>query len=95
MFCLILLVLILFSGCLPGINEMTGTANKKGEVAGFWLGLWNGFIAPITFIISLFNKGIRIYEVHNNGAWYDFGFLLGLLVFGGGGAKGASSKRRH
>ena len=92
---LLILFLFLFTSCLPGKNELTGTENSKGEVAGFWLGLWNGLIAPITFIISLFNKAIRIYEVHNNGAWYDLGFLLGVMIIFGGGAGGASSKRRR
>jgi len=54
--------------------------------AGFWAGYWHGAIMPITFVISLFNPGVRIYETHNNGAWYDFGFFLGasaLLSRGG------------
>jgi len=40
--------------------------------AGFWTGLWHGIIAPITFIVSLFADGVRIYETNNNGRWYDF-----------------------
>ena len=27
--------------------------------AGFWLGLWHGLIAPVTFVISLFSDGAR------------------------------------
>jgi hypothetical protein len=56
--------------------------------------LWNGIIAPIAFIISLFNKAVRIYEVHNNGTLYDLGFILGAMIIFGGGAGGASSSRR-
>jgi len=53
--------------------------------AGFWAGLWHGFILPITFIIRLFNSDVGIYEINNNGRWYDFGFILGVsLTFGGG-----------
>lgn len=56
-------------------------------MAGFWLGLWHGIIAPVTFLISLFTDNVNIYEVHNNGNWYDFGFVLGAgILFGGGGA---------
>ena len=55
-------------------------------VAGFWLGLWQGLILPITFLVSLFQDGVGIYEVHNDGAWYDFGYVLGVaLVFSGPG----------
>jgi hypothetical protein len=46
--------------------------------AGFLAGLWHGLILPITFIISLFDSDIRIYETNNNGGWYDLGFLLGV-----------------
>ena len=34
--------------------------------AGFLAGLWHGLICPITFIVSLFNPGVRIYEQKNN-----------------------------
>ena len=47
---------------------------------GFWYGIIQGFLAPITFIISLYDSSIKIYEVNNNGAWYDFGFLIGIVV---------------
>jgi hypothetical protein len=40
------------------------------------------------FLISLFQGGLNIYEVHNNSAWYNFGYLMGLIcIFGGGGHK--------
>jgi hypothetical protein len=30
---------------------------------------------------------VRIYEVNNNGRWYDFGFIIGVSgAFGGGGS---------
>jgi hypothetical protein len=45
------LVLILLAGCAPGVNELAHSADAKGVVAGFWRGLWNGVIAPVTFII--------------------------------------------
>jgi hypothetical protein len=44
------------------------------------LGLWQGLISPITFIVSLFTTKVNIYEVHNNGNWYDFGFMLGVAA---------------
>jgi len=47
------------------------------EPAGFWAGFWHGIISPITFLVSLFNPNVRIYETNNKGVIYDFGFLLG------------------
>ena len=49
----------------------------EAEPAGFWVGYWHGMIAPVAFVISLFNAKVGIYETHNNGKWYDFGFVLG------------------
>ena len=53
------------------------------DPAGFWGGLWHGIIAPITFIISLFDDGVSIYETNNNGRWYEFGFMLGIGAYAG------------
>ncbi len=80
------LALVLLSGC-AGTNPLTGTPGRHG-VAGFWSGLWHGMIVVISFVISLFNHHVRIYEVHNNGLWYDFGFLLGIMMSVGGAAGG-------
>jgi hypothetical protein len=88
----VLLVLVL-TGCAPGPNPQAGTTAASGATAGFWFGLWHGLIAPVTFVISLFNADVGIYEVHNSGSWYDFGFVLGLGFLVGGGS-GASSARR-
>jgi hypothetical protein len=54
---------------------------------GFWLGLWHGFIFPIAWIVSLFVGDVAIYAVPNNGGWYDFGYFLGIVVFGVGARK--------
>lgn len=64
------------------------------QLAGFWLGLWHGLISPITFLVSLFNDHVSIYEVHNNGGWYNFGFMIGVSVIFGGGPGSASRRRR-
>ena len=93
-FLLIALLVPLLIGCAPGPNALTDSPNAKGVVSGFWQGLWNGIIAPVTFVISLFNRNIQMYEVHNNGTWYNLGFLLGVMVAFGGGAGGAASRRR-
>jgi len=55
------------------------------QAAGFLVGLWHGIIIPITFIVSLFNSRVGIYETNNNGGWYNFGFVLGATSSSGGG----------
>ena len=54
---------------------------------GFLLGLWHGFIFPIAWLVSLFADTVAIYAVPNNGGWYDFGYFLGIVVFGVGARK--------
>lgn len=58
--------------------------------AGFWSGLWHGLIAPVMFLVSLFDAGVRIYEANNNGRWYEFGFVLGVSVSLGGSSSQVS-----
>lgn len=74
------LVALALAGCAA-----SQPAVPPGEqLPGFWLGLWQGVIAPITFIVSLFSEGVRIYAFPNAGRWYDFGFMLGIGGFSGG-----------
>ena len=54
---------------------------------GFWLGLWHGFIFPVAWLVSLFAPKVAVYAVPNNGGWYDFGYFLGIVVFGVGARK--------
>ncbi len=88
------MALALFTGCLAGPNEFVNTPDSEGVTAGFWGGLWHGFISPVTFIISLFSDTIHVYEVHNAGGWYDFGFLLGASIIFGGSGGGAARRRK-
>ncbi len=89
-------VLLLAAACAPGPNDAEKAPDKEGHVAGFWKGLWHGLISPVTFIISLFSKTVRLYEVHNNGGWYNFGFVIGAGLFLQGGILGGrkACKRR-
>ena len=75
-----------------GPNELENLENDAGRVAGFWHGFWHGIIAPVTFIISLFTDTVNIYEVHNNGNWYDFGFMFGISMSVGGSGAGSRWK---
>jgi hypothetical protein len=84
--------LLLLAACTAGHNGQVETANAEGIVAGFWRGLWHGVIAPVTFVVSLFRADVQVYEVHNNGAWYNFGFVLGMMMLHG---HAANRTRRH
>jgi len=85
--------LFLLAACAAGDAQFT-----SDTPAGFWFGLWHGVISLISLIIHLFNDNVTVYELHNTGGWYDFGFLLGVIFIWGGGShvscKSAADKRR-
>ncbi|HSJ28830.1 MAG TPA: hypothetical protein VLB67_11510 [Acidimicrobiia bacterium] len=81
---------VLLAACAAGVNPTAGVAPPDGDVAGFWMGLWHGIIAPVTFVVSLFTDDVSLYEVHNSGNWYDFGFVLGAGILFGGGSRTVS-----
>lgn len=85
--------LLLLAGC-AGTNPLAGTAGSHGT-AGFWAGLWHGLIAPVAFVISLFDHRFGIYEVHNSGALYDLGYVLGLGMGIGGSGRGSHRAARE
>lgn len=74
---MLLMFLSLLTGCADSVS-FNDAANINP--VGFWCGLWHGWICPLSFLISLFNDNVAIYAIYNNGAWYDFGFLLGAGV---------------
>jgi hypothetical protein len=84
-----LLALLLLAGCA---RQMPDGVSQAPDTPGFLWGLWHGFVFPWAWIGSLFDSGIAVYAVPNNGGWYDFGFFLGITVLGGGSWFG--SKRR-
>ena len=76
---LFLIVLIALVGCVPGDGKHT-----EANPAGFFWGIWHGWIAPISLIWGLFDSAIRLYEPHNTGWWYDVGFYIAVISgFGG------------
>ena len=83
---LIFISTILLSACVPG-----GGSNSAADPAGFFKGIWHGWIAPISLIWGIFNPAIRIYEQFNTGWWYDFGFYMAII----GGFGGLSLIRRQ
>jgi hypothetical protein len=92
-FVVLAVVALTLTSCAAGVNTQRGVPDAGGDIAGFWLGLWHGIIAPITFVISLFADHVNVYDVHNNGNWYNFGFVLGAgILFGG--ATGRRKRKR-
>ena len=86
------LVLVL-AACAAGPNDVAQVGSP--HLAGFWLGLWHGMISPITFVISLFTSHVNLYEVHNNGNWYNFGFIIGVsAAFSGAARSGQAGRSR-
>ncbi|MCX7709507.1 MAG: hypothetical protein N2484_06620 [Clostridia bacterium] len=74
-----ILLLISLTGCVPGDGTHTSS-----NPAGFFWGIWHGWIAPISLIIGFFKENIRVYEAANSGWWYDFGFYIAIISgFGG------------
>ena len=71
-----------FTGCA------THSVNPITNPPGFLKGLFHGFILLFSFIGSLFTD-YEIYSFPNNGGWYNFGYLLGVMLFFGGGGAGA------
>ncbi len=84
---LIALMLILLSSCAPGVSD-----RSPKNPAGFFMGIWHGWIAPVTLIWQVFDPNVRIYEVHNIGWTYDFGFYMAVIA--GFGGLALSRKRR-
>ena len=64
----------------PGPNPMLNQPDGLGRVARAGAGIWHGIIAPVTLVLSFFDPNIHMYEVHNAGSEYDFGFLLGITI---------------
>jgi hypothetical protein len=66
-------------GCLPSAEY-----HHADRPAGFFSGIWHGWLAPLSLILQIFNDNVRIYEPHNTGWWYDFGFYMAVITgFGG------------
>ena len=78
----------LFAGCASQSFE------RVVDPPGFLFGLIHGFIILLSFIGSLF-MDFEIYAFPNNGGWYDFGYLLGVMLFFGGSGAGSRSRKKR
>lgn len=93
LFILAAISLLLLSSCTATYVDVAPCV--QDTPSGFWQGLWHGIIAPITFVISLFSDTIQMYDINNNGGWYDFGFAVGAgIIFGGSGSQAKRRKRK-
>jgi hypothetical protein len=90
----LLLAFALATACAPG-SSGAGAAGLEDNAAGFWKGLWHGFILLFTFVISLFSDSVGVYETHNTGNLYNLGFVLGVMIFFGGSGGGACKKGKR
>ena len=77
---------LVFSGCATQPDSVTSDA------PGFLLGLLHGFTILFSLIGSLFTD-YRIYAYPNSGLLYDLGYLIGTMMFLGGGGAGARRNR--
>jgi len=56
------------------------TRDLSGAPANFWWGLWQGLIIVLSFIASWFDNNIVLYQVHNNGFWYNLGYIIAIFI---------------
>lgn len=85
MLSIVLVSAFVFCGCA------TQSFKNIGDLPGFFKGLFHGFTILFSFIAGFFTD-YEIYAFPNSGAWYDFGYLIGVMSFFGG--SGASVKCR-
>ena len=82
---LALAALILLAACAK--QTLPGAVDPASQ-NGFLMGLFHGFIFPVAWFVSLVVPDVSVYAVPNNGGWYDFGYFLGIVVFGVGANRG-------
>ena len=72
--------ILLVTSCAAGNTQFS-----QETPAGFWWGFWHGIISLISLITHILNLLANLCFRANTGAWYDFGFLLGVILIWGGG----------
>jgi hypothetical protein len=80
----------ILTGCFPG-----GASYSAVEPAGFFSGIWHGWIAPLSLVVGIFSDHVRVYEPFNTGWWYDFGFYMAIISGFGGLALSRKKKSRR
>lgn len=77
----ILLIILLFvlTGCMASV-----TPAFESNPAGFFIGIWHGWLAPLSLVLQIFNPQHSIFEINNTGFGYEIGFYMAVISgFGG------------
>ncbi|MDR3086078.1 MAG: hypothetical protein LBU47_07180 [Christensenellaceae bacterium] len=86
---LLLCLPLLLSACLPGIGGYS-----ESSPAGFFNGVWHGWLAPFSLIMQAFGAPLHMYEAANTGLSYDIGFYMAVISGFGGLALVRRKKKR-
>lgn len=74
-----LFLLLVLTGCMANV-----TPAFENNPAGFFLGIWHGWLAPLSLILQIFNPEHSIFELNNTGFGYEIGFYMAVISgFGG------------
>ncbi|MDH3307559.1 MAG: hypothetical protein OEO77_08605 [Acidimicrobiia bacterium] len=85
---LLLVLAVVAASCIPGSDSVP-------DPAGFFTGIWHGWIAPISLIVSFFRDSASIYETANSGWPYDLGFYMAVISGFGGISLFRRDKSKH
>ena len=93
-------LLFLISCCIAIVITVAGCFPHDASIppdsrAGFFMGIWHGWIAPVSLIIGIFDHDIRIYDPHNTGWWYDLGYYIAIIAGFGGIAFSRKRKKKE
>ncbi|MDX9810125.1 MAG: hypothetical protein WCR91_07485 [Sphaerochaetaceae bacterium] len=89
LFVLVSMIVLLMVSCLPG------TVALEKQPSGFFMGIWHGWIAPVSLIVRLFKPEVRIYDPINTGWWYEFGYYMAIISGFGGLSLARRGKSHH
>jgi hypothetical protein len=84
----LLIIMIALTGCMAGNSPQFNT-----QPAGFFYGIWHGWLAPLSLLLKFFNPEYSIFEVNNTGLGYELGFYM-AIISGFGGLSLARKKRK-
>jgi len=76
------------------VGVPTRNVDLSGAPANFLLSLRQGLVIVLSFIASWFDNNIVLYQAHDNGFWYNLGYLIALSVSVGGIARGSRTRRK-